>query len=108
MPPWANLGATVDFVSAPAIGATIGDLATAIGAGSVQTLVILGGNPAYNAPVDLDWPALQRKVPEVIRWGYYVDETSALSGAHIAAAHYLESWGDARTLDGTDRPGCSR
>ena len=47
--------------------------------GSVKTLVILGGNPVYNAPADLDWAKLQGSVPQVVRYGYYVDETSALS-----------------------------
>ena len=86
---------------------TIAGLATAIRGGSVKTLVILGGNPAYNAPADLDWPALQKSVGEVVRVGYYSDETSAVNPAattHIARAHYLESWGDARAIDGTVLP----
>jgi molybdopterin-containing oxidoreductase family iron-sulfur binding subunit len=89
-------------------GATsLASLAAAIKGGGVKTLVILGGNPAYNAPADLDWPALQRSVGEVIRLGYYVDETSTVNPTgtvHLAAAHYLESWGDARTADGTVVP----
>ncbi len=103
------VGSTVTFVPAdvtPGV-ATIGTLATAIKGGSVKTLVILGGNPAYNAPADLDWSALQKSVGEVVRLGYYADETSAVNPAattHIAAAHYLESWGDARTVDGTVVP----
>jgi len=84
--------------------ASIGDLAAAIRAGSVQTLVILGGNPAYNAPADLAWTELQAKVPETIRLGYYADETSAVSTYHLSATHYLESWGDARAADGTVVP----
>jgi len=100
-----NLGRTVEFIDAGSSGeASIVDLAAAIKAGSVQTLVILGGNPAYNAPADLDWPSLQKSVGEVVRFGSHVDETSALSRVHVAAAHYLESWGDARTLDGTIVP----
>jgi molybdopterin-containing oxidoreductase family iron-sulfur binding subunit len=100
-----NLGRTVEFVAVEPTGAaTVRQLAASIRAGSVKTLFILGGNPAYNAPVDLDWPLLQKSVPEVIRHGYYVDETSALAGVHIAATHYLESWGDARTADGTIVP----
>ena len=74
-------------------------------AGRSRPSSILGGNPAYNAPADLDWATLQKSVPRVIRHGYYVDETSELAGTHIAAAHYLESWGDARTADGTIVPG---
>jgi molybdopterin-containing oxidoreductase family iron-sulfur binding subunit len=100
-----NIGATVDFVEVEPSGATgIKGLATAIKAGSVDTLVILGGNPAYNAPADLDWAALQKSVANVVRLGYYLDETSALAGTNLASAHYLESWGDARTVDGTIVP----
>ena len=100
-----NFGQTVDFVEVePTTAASISDLAGAIKSGAVKTLVVLGGNPAYNAPADLDWIALQRSVGEIIRFGYYADETSALGVTHLAAAHYLESWGDARTADGTVVP----
>ena len=100
-----NVGRTVDFVEVPAEeSAGIADLAKAVAAKSVKTLVVLGGNPVYNAPADLDWPALQKSVGEVIRLGYHADETSALAGTHLAAAHYLESWGDARTADGVVVP----
>jgi molybdopterin-containing oxidoreductase family iron-sulfur binding subunit len=100
-----NLGKTVDFVEfTPAGASTIQALATALKAGAVKTLVVLGGNPAYNAPADLDFAALLKSVPQVIRHGYYADETSALAGVHIAGTHYLESWGDARTVDGTIVP----
>jgi hypothetical protein len=100
-----NVGRTVDFVSVPASpAATITTLANAIKAGSVKTLVVLGGNPVYNAPADLEFEKLLGSVSDVVRYGYYVDETSAKAGTHIAAAHYLESWGDARTVDGTIVP----
>ena len=100
-----NIGSTIDFLEvAETRASSIVELAGRVRAGSVRTLVILGGNPAYNAPADLGWAALQRSVPEVVRFGLHVDETSALAGTHIAAAHYLESWGDARTLDGTIVP----
>jgi len=100
-----NIGNTVDFVEVPAAtAASITELAAAIRSGSVKTLVILGGNPVYNAPADLEWAKLQQSVGQVVRYGYYVDETSAVAGIHIAAAHYLESWGDARTVDGTIVP----
>ncbi len=97
-----NVGQTVQFLQVDAPQAqTLRNLARAIDGGRVQTLLILEGNPAYNAPADLDWPELQKKVGEVIRYGYYVDETSALAQHHIASTHYLESWGDARTREGT-------
>ncbi|HKB58212.1 MAG TPA: 4Fe-4S dicluster domain-containing protein, partial [Lacunisphaera sp.] len=100
-----NLGSTVDFVEVePSVASGISALATAIKAGSVKTLLVLGGNPAYNAPADLDFTKLLGTVPDVIRFGYHADETSAAAGTHIGATHYLESWGDARTVDGTIVP----
>jgi len=100
-----GLGRTVDFVEvAPSGASTLSALATAIKAGAVKTLFILNGNPAYNAPADLEFGALLKSVSDVIRFGYYHDETSALAGTHLAATHYLESWGDARTADGTIVP----
>jgi MoCo/4Fe-4S cofactor protein with predicted Tat translocation signal len=99
-----NIGKTVEFLAVPASTAvSISNLAGSIKSGAVKTLVVLGGNPAYNAPADLDWAALQGSVGEVVRFGYYVDETSLVKPAattQIAAAHYLESWGDARTVEG--------
>lgn len=100
-----NIGSTVEFVAAePRTASTIQALAAAIKAGSVKTLFVLNGNPAYNAPADLEFGALLKSVPDVIRFGYYADETAALAGTTLAATHYLESWSDGRTLDGTIVP----
>ena len=67
-----------------------------------DNLVVLGGDPAYNAPADIDWDAIVSKAEKFIRHGFYsVDDTSKTASAFIPAAHYLESWGDARTSDGT-------
>ena len=100
-----NVGQTVQFVTVeqPA-AASLTDLANAAREGRVQTLFVLGGNPAYNAPADVDFAALAGAVRDVVRFGYYVDETSRLAGMHICSAHYLESWGDARAVDGTILP----
>jgi MoCo/4Fe-4S cofactor protein with predicted Tat translocation signal len=101
-------GHTVEYhQTAAAKEGTLAELATALNAGQVQTLVILGGNPAYNAPVDLNWPQAQAKAKTVVRLGYYLDETSWNAATHpdsqwdLPMAHYLESWGDGRTADGT-------
>ncbi|MBC2595049.1 TAT-variant-translocated molybdopterin oxidoreductase [Ruficoccus amylovorans] len=99
-------GHTVNYVELPAQEdvADIKQVADLLNAGEVKTLVILGGNPAYDAPADLDWPTLQQKAGKVVRYGYYADETSELADLTVAAAHYLESWGDGRTLDGVYVP----
>ncbi len=79
-------------------------LADAMRGGEVETLYILGGNPAYDAPSDLDWPSLQQRVEEVVKVGYYHDETAELADLCIAQNHYLECWSDGRTWDGTYVP----
>ena len=80
---------------------TISSLMLAVDAGKVSTLVILGGNPVYNAPADLHFAAQLEKVNSRIRLGLFKDETSHLATWHLPAAHFLESWGDAETNSGT-------
>ncbi|HEY5912356.1 MAG TPA: TAT-variant-translocated molybdopterin oxidoreductase [Verrucomicrobiae bacterium] len=97
-----NVGRTVVFHDAPTdTYEGIGQLAQALNGGLVETLVILGSNPVYTAPADLDWAAAQKKAKSVVRLGYYEDETFPGCHWHFPAAHYLESWGDALTSDGT-------
>jgi molybdopterin-containing oxidoreductase family iron-sulfur binding subunit len=82
-------------------GAKLADLAEAIKGGSVQALLILGGNPVLTAPSDLDLPNLLAKVPDTLHLSHFADETSKVTHWQVPAAHYLESWGDARSVDGT-------
>jgi len=69
-----------------------------------DTLVIVGANPAYNAPADLDIKKALSAAKTVVRLGYYEDETFEATKSvawHLPLAHYLESWGDALTSDGS-------
>ncbi|HSP69218.1 MAG TPA: 4Fe-4S dicluster domain-containing protein, partial [Bryobacteraceae bacterium] len=68
--------------------------------GQVSTLVILGGNPAYTAPADLQFGAALAKVANSIHLGAENDETAAAAKWHLPEAHFLEAWGDARSIDG--------
>ena len=79
------------------------ELAADIDAGKVDLLVILGGNPAYDAPADLQFAQLLKsnKAPLRVHHGLYDNETAELCHWHVNAAHELESWGDARAYDGT-------
>jgi len=79
----------------------ISDLKSEIARGAVSTLLILGGNPAYDAPADLEFDKAIETVPTSIHLGLFDDETSKLCKWHLPRAHYLESWGDARAWDGT-------
>ncbi|HZD42310.1 MAG TPA: TAT-variant-translocated molybdopterin oxidoreductase, partial [Terriglobales bacterium] len=70
-------------------------------ANRVQLLVIIGGNPAYTAPADVNFAGLLVKSNFTVHLSSHVDETSALSHWHVPQAHYLESWSDVRAFDGT-------
>ena len=55
--------------------ADLQQLAAELRAGKVKTLVVLGGNPAYDAPADLDFGGRAAKATNRIRLGRHVDET---------------------------------
>ncbi len=77
------------------------DLVAQMQAGRVEMLIVLGVNPLYDAPSDLDFKAALEKVPLKVHHGLHLDETGILCDWHVPAAHFLESWGDARSADGT-------
>ena len=101
-----NVGKTVVYtepVEANPIDQTesLSDLVADLKAGQVDTLVVIGGNPVYDAPADLEFAQAMRKAKLAFHLGLYEDETSELCHWHIPAAHFLESWSDARGHDGT-------
>jgi molybdopterin-containing oxidoreductase family iron-sulfur binding subunit len=81
--------------------ASLTELTRAMGQGSVETLVILGGNPVYNAPADLKFGDVLKRVPNSVHLGLYNDETAQACAWHLPEAHVLESWGDVQAFDGT-------
>jgi len=90
----------VAFEPAPQLE-SIRQLTAAIAAGRVQMLVILQGNPAYDAPADLEFARRLESVPESVHLALYADETSAHCTWHIPRAHDFEHWSDTRAFDGT-------
>jgi len=108
--PWineqlGNVGRTVSYTeplsfnSGP--GRTLSDLARSIASGAVETLIVLDANPAYTAAASLELADLIRTVGTSIHAGLYHDETAAACHWHLPLSHTLESWGDARSVDGT-------
>jgi molybdopterin-containing oxidoreductase family iron-sulfur binding subunit len=100
-----NTGKTVTYFETkdavlPSVS-SLASLVSAMNGGAVQTVVVLGGNPVFDAPADLDFAAAMAKVPHSVVLGHSVDETSSRAEWHIPRAHYLESWGDARAVGGT-------
>ena len=97
------IGKTVEYVDEPLAGATTDALAQLVAdmrSGAVKTLLIIGGNPAYDAPADLDFAAAMASVTTA-HLSLYRDETSRLADWHLPMAHWLESWGDARSWTGS-------
>ena len=103
-----NVGHTVvytDPVNANPVNQTesLRDLVSDMRAGKVDLLVILGGNPVYDAPADLgfgDW-LKNSNVALRIYLGLYQNETAQFCHWNINEAHYLEAWSDGRAYDGT-------
>lgn len=81
--------------------AELKNLVQAMNEGRVSALAILGGNPVYSAPADLNFKDALKKVKFSVHNSEYQDETSEYCAWHVAAPHYLESWGDVRAFDGT-------
>ena len=100
-----NIGKTVSYTALPDARSntnSITALVRAMTAGNVTTLVILGGDPVYNAPADLDLHGLLvSNTITSVHLSLYDNQTSQDCTWHVPRAQYLESWGDARAWDGT-------
>lgn len=101
-----NVGHTVCYVAHPEAGQpsqheAIAKLAEQMRAGKVHTLVMLGGNPVFDAPVDVQFAEALSHVDKSVHLSLFRDETSAKATWHLPRSHYLESWGDSRSYDGT-------
>ena len=79
----------------------IADLTKRLKAKQIGTLIILGGNPVYDAPADLDFENAIKTAGTSIHLSLYDNETSHACTWHLPRAHFLEAWGDARAWDGT-------
>src|SRR5581483_7505447 len=85
-----NHGTTITLTESPEVMPvnqleSFRELVTDMHAGKVQALIMLGGNPVFDAPADFKFLEALDKVP---------------FRAHLSS-HYLETWGDARGHDGT-------
>jgi MoCo/4Fe-4S cofactor protein with predicted Tat translocation signal len=101
-----NFGTTV-FLTTPVLSRPGGQLESLkeliadMSGGRVDLLLILGGNPAYDAPADLGFVQAMGRVALRLHLSLYDDETSEHCHWHIPEAHSLETWGDGRAHDGT-------
>jgi molybdopterin-containing oxidoreductase family iron-sulfur binding subunit len=101
-----NVGQTVEYVAPVEVEpvdqlTSLRELVGSMKRGDVKLLVVLGGNPVYNAPAELEFAKAFENVDFRVHLAHDFDETSFLSHWHVPAAHELEAWGDARAFDGT-------
>jgi MoCo/4Fe-4S cofactor protein with predicted Tat translocation signal len=101
-----NVGTTVVYTqTAEAVPmnqvAGLRELVGEMNAGTVDFLLIMGANPVYTAPSDLNFVESVRKVPLRAHLGLYEDETAAMCQWHVPETHFLEMWSDVRSDDGT-------
>ncbi len=108
-----NVGKTVHFtqpVETPGAH-SLASLVKDIDAGDVNTLVIFGGNPAYDAPADVPFAEALTKLTQAQADNRYRNLTAHLTLQYnetsrdcqwaVNQTHWLESWGDVRAFDGT-------
>jgi MoCo/4Fe-4S cofactor protein with predicted Tat translocation signal len=106
-----NVGQTVTFIDPVEIDAvehaqSIKELVADIEAGKVQTLIIVGGDPAYNAPADLKFSEGLKKLlsdpkSTIVHLSEIQNETTAYATWHVPQTHYMEAWSDGRAYDGS-------
>ncbi|HET8666794.1 MAG TPA: TAT-variant-translocated molybdopterin oxidoreductase [Terriglobales bacterium] len=101
-----NVGKTVVYTDPVEANPTdqlggIKELTADMWAGKVEMLIISGGNPVYDTPIDLNFVGALQKIPLSVYHGLYDNETAAMCNWLLQGAHYLEQWSDARAIDGS-------
>jgi molybdopterin-containing oxidoreductase family iron-sulfur binding subunit len=79
----------------------LADLTESMQAGDVDTLFMLGVNPVYDAPSELNFEEALSSVKDTVHLGRLRNETAQAARWHLPRTHYLEQWGDGRAYDGT-------
>lgn len=95
-----NLGNTIKYQLTEYNSSSLSELVKSTNEGLVDTLIILGGNPVFTAN-DFDWDEISDKIKNKIHLGSSINETSTICNYHIGQSHYLESWDEGVTWDGT-------
>src|SRR5690625_2239377 len=101
-----NAGQTVTYHEIPHLSEqnnreAFAGLTKDLSGGTIDTVVLIGTNPAFTAPADLDFAGVLSEAEQVIHLSDYYDETSKQAQWHINRAHFLEAWGDGSSFTGT-------
>ena len=100
-----NAGNSVNYLEIPHAESTnqnvaFSELIGEMQGGNIDAVFILGANPVFTAPANLDVASALRNVPFSAHLSNFVDETSRLTTWHINQAHFLEYWGDGLDFTG--------
>jgi molybdopterin-containing oxidoreductase family iron-sulfur binding subunit len=101
-----NIGKTLNYrevfgASLPAPLKGLTELSQDLGSGQVEALIIVGGNPVFDAPADLEFERKLSQIRFTLHLSLFQDETSAACQWHVPENHFLESWSDAVGSDGS-------
>lgn len=101
-----NVGTTVTYSQLPDADRpmcldVIKSLAEAATSGEIETLIVMGGNPVYGAPVDVKLAEAIAAVPNRVHFSCFRNETSVACGTVCDVAHPLETWQDGLADDGS-------
>ena len=96
-----NLGATMDVAALGKKPTSFEEVVAALKTDSIKQLFLFQTNPVYTASQELELAKLIAAIPDSLHLTLNEDETSTVCHWVVPAAHYLESWGDTRSFDGT-------
>lgn len=99
------IGSTVTYTETaeqmPGKPGTLKELAEALASGSVETLVIVGGDPVYTAPPEFNIGEAIAQVKFSVHFTEFANDTSSKAQWIVPRTHFLENWSDGRAFDGT-------
>ena len=101
-----NIGRTITYREIPGAAVLqpfegIAQLVQELESGAAETVVVLGGNPAFDTPANLAFQKRLARTRFSLHLSLYYDETSSACQWHIPETHFLESWSDATASDGS-------
>jgi anaerobic selenocysteine-containing dehydrogenase len=80
------------------------DLVARMRGGEIDLLLVHGVNPLYELPAAAGFAEAIRRVPYVVSFSPFVDETAVWADLILPDHSYLESWGYQVPSPGADRP----
>ena len=94
-----SVGTCVNYVSTKSpSNYTFENLSEDVKSGSIETVVVIGGNPVFTCPSS-GIASILKEAKNSVRIAPCLDETSDHCQLHIGQSHYLESWDLGTTWD---------